>query len=66
MCNSCSQDPRDALAEAETALCGLRVLLNQQPLSESVAAHDVAALVALVHDRMRPAVDAIQSYVPRG
>lgn len=59
------EDPRDAIGQAEQALLGLRVLLSQQPLDESISPHDVAALIGLIHDRMRPAVEAIQSNVPR-
>lgn len=64
-CDPRCDDPRDAIAEAEQALMGLRVLLSQQPLCESVCPHDVAALLGLIHDRMRPAVEAVQDYVPR-
>ena len=59
------EDPRDSIAHAEAALGGLRIMLSQQPLSESVSPHDVAALVGLIHDRLQPAVEAIQTYVPR-
>ena len=65
VCNHCSQDPRDALGEAEAALMGLCIMLNQQPRDESIGAHDVAAVLRVIHDRLRPAVDAIQNYVPR-
>lgn len=61
----CTEDPRDSLAHAEAALCGLRIMLSQQPLGESVSPHDVAALVGLIHDRLQPAVEAVQTYVPR-
>lgn len=59
------EDPRDSIAYAEAALCGLRTLLNQQPRSESIGAHDIAALLGVIHDRMAPAAEAIQKYVPR-
>lgn len=61
----CNEDPRDSIAHAEAALCGLRVMLSQQALSESVSPHDVAALLGLIHDRLHLAVEAIQDYVPR-
>lgn len=59
------EDPRDSIAHAEAALCGLRVLLSQQPNHESIGTHDMAALLAVIHDRMAPAAEAIQKYVPR-
>ena len=66
MCNSCNfEDPRDALAQADNAITGLQILLNQQPLGESIGAHYVAAVLGIIGDRMRPAVEAIQKYVPR-
>lgn len=61
----CSQDPRDAVEEASSALWGLRSLLSQQPNGETIGAHGVAALLGIIHDRLEPAVDALQGYVPR-
>lgn len=64
-CDPRPEDPRDAIAYAESALYGVRVLLSQQPMGESVSPHDVAAVLGVIHDRMRPAVEAIQSYAPK-
>lgn len=65
MCNHCSADPRDAVGEVEVALCGLRVLVNQLPLGCEVPSTGLGALLGLLHDRLRPASDALQDYIPR-
>jgi hypothetical protein len=65
MCNHCSSDPRDALGEVEEALCGLRVLVNKLPIGEEVGASGLGAILGLLHDRLRPASDALQDYIPR-
>ena len=65
MCNHCTLDPRDAAAEAESALSGLRILLNELPANADVPASSVAALVGLIHDRLDPAVEKLQGYWPR-
>lgn len=61
----CAPDPRDALASADDALRGLLALLHQQAPGESVEPRDLAALLGIIHDRMRPAVEAVQAYDPR-
>lgn len=65
MCNHCSSDPRDAVGEVEMALCGLRHLVNQLPLGADVGATGLGSLLGLLHDRLRPASDTLQDYVPR-
>lgn len=65
MCDRCSQDPRDAIGEAERALLGLRFLLNGLPPRSEVSVEDVAAIIDLIHDRLDGAAAAINGYVPR-
>ena len=65
MCRACKpEDPRDALSHADNALACLQILLDQQTPGETVVAHDVAAALYLIGEKMRPAVEAIQTYVP--
>ena len=61
----CDEDPRDSIAYAGSALSGLRVILAQIPASSPVYPDGICALISLIHDRIDPAVDAIQGYVPR-
>jgi hypothetical protein len=65
MCNRCSSDPRDAVGEAERALLGLRILVNELPPGADVHANGLGALLGLIHDRLEPAADALQGYTPR-
>lgn len=65
MCNRCSADPRDALAEAERALAGLRILVNECAPSGDIDASSLGALLGLIHDRLEPATEKLQGYVPR-
>lgn len=65
MCNRCSSDPRDAVGEAEDALLGLRLLVNECAPSGDIDAKGLGALLGLIHDRLAPAVEKLQGYVPR-
>lgn len=65
MCNHCSLDPRDAAAEADDALRGLRILVNECAPSGDLDAKGIGALLGLIHDRLRPAVEKLQDYGPR-
>lgn len=65
MCNRCSRDPRDAIAEAEDALRGLRILVNEAGPSADLEGKGMGALLGLIHDRLQPAVEKLQDYVPR-
>lgn len=65
MCNHCSSDPRDAAAEAGRALLGLRILVNELPRGSSADPNTLAALLDLIHDRLEPAVEKLQNYIPR-
>ncbi len=64
MCNRCSRDPRDAVAEAEDALRGLRILVNKCGPSADLEGTGIGALLGLIHDRLGPAVEKLQDYVP--
>ena len=59
------EDPRDAVAYADTALTGVCVMLNQQPRGETILAHLVAAVLSVISDRLAPAVTQLQDYVSR-
>ena len=61
MCDP-TPDPRDAAGAAERALFGLRRLLNELPPSHDLSAECIAPLVELIHDRLEPAVDALQKW----
>lgn len=65
MCNRCSSDPRDAVGEAERALLGLRTLVNQLPPGGDINPVGLGELLGLIHDRLEPASDTLQNYVPR-
>ena len=65
MCNYRTHDPRDAAGEAEQALLGLRIMLNELPPGADVPANRIASLVGIIHDRLGPAVDQLQDYIPR-
>lgn len=65
MCNLCSADPRDAVGEAERALLGLRILVNELPPGTGADAGTLGALLGLIHDRLEPASEKLQDYVPR-
>lgn len=65
MCNRCSSDPRDAVGEAERALLGLRTLVNQLPLGGDISATGLGELLGLIHDRLEPAAEKLQDYIPR-
>lgn len=66
MCSEqCREDPRDAVAYADSALTGVCVMLNQHPVGETISAHTAAAVLGVISDRLAPAVEALQKYVPR-
>lgn len=65
MCNKCNEDPRDSIGDAEQALAGLSIMLNELGKNGHIRAIDVAPIVSLIHERLQGATDAIQGYVPR-
>ncbi|MBP9184279.1 MAG: hypothetical protein KBF78_14180 [Fuscovulum sp.] len=65
MCNAGRPDPRDAVGVAERALWGLRILIHELPPDADIPASGIGPILDLIHDRLDPAVDALQSYVPR-
>lgn len=65
MCNHCSPDPRDAVGQAGDALLGLSILINELPADSSVDVRGLGAILGLIHDRLNPAADKLQDYVPR-
>jgi hypothetical protein len=64
MCEHSTPDPRDAAAVAERALLGLRRLVNELPPGTDIGSDGLGPLLDLIHDRMEPAVNSLQSYVP--
>ena len=65
MCNRCSDDPRDGVAQAEAALAGLRLLINELPADADLQARNLGPIIDLIHDRLDPAVTALQDFAPR-
>lgn len=65
MCNHCTQDPRDRILQAERALWGLRTVLAELPPGSGIPAEGLGTLVAIIHDRLDSAAEAIQDFVPR-
>ncbi len=65
MCNRCSTDPRDAVGEAERALLGLRILVSELPPGTGADTSTLGALLGLIHDRLEPAAEKLQDYIPR-
>lgn len=66
MCNRCDDDPRDVVGEAGAALRSLRRILAECPPGAEVPADSLSILVGLIHNRLDPAVDRLQDFVPRG
>lgn len=60
MCNQDSDDPRDAAMEASAALGGLSRLLAGLRCDADLPPQGLASLVGLVHEKLEPAVDALQ------
>jgi hypothetical protein len=65
MAETCSNDPRDAVGEVERALLCLRTPVNQLPIGGDIEPSGLGELLGLIHDRLTPASDALQDYVPR-
>lgn len=61
-CNTPEADPRDAASEAELALFGLRVLLNELPPDSMVPVKGLSPLIGLIHERLDPAVARLQGW----
>lgn len=65
MCQSCnSGDPRDDVSDAARALRGLYLLLSDRS-GDASAVSDLPTLVGLIDDKLFPASEALQNYVPR-
>lgn len=65
MCRICESDPRDAIAQGERALLGLRVMVGMVPPGEDIPVNVLGPLLDIIHDRIELAVEDIQNYVPR-
>ena len=66
MCNHCTSDPRDEVGTAASALVGLLHLLAEGRSNGTVPVDGLAALCGLIEDRLSPAAQQLQDYVPRG
>lgn len=64
MCTDTCPDPRDAAIYATRALRGLQIMLADRP---AVCAGDaeLPLLLEIINDRLEPAVQQLQDYVPR-
>jgi hypothetical protein len=65
MCNHCSSDPRDRIAQAERALWGLRHLINQLEPGEELNAEGIGSIVTMIHEQLEGAATEVQTFVPR-
>jgi hypothetical protein len=69
MCTKCNEDPRDELAYAVNALAGIRDLVgdigSERTQFHMVGPRELAELLRMVSDRLEPAVEKLQGYVPR-
>lgn len=65
MCECSHADPRDAVHEATAALAGIWRALAECAPGAQIPAREFGAALAIVVERLEPAVDALQDYVPR-
>jgi hypothetical protein len=65
MSNRPEVDPRDAAYQAERALLGLRLLVGMAPTDDDIPVSALSPLLDIIHDRLEPAIDALQNYLPR-
>jgi hypothetical protein len=63
MCDFPREDPRDAASEACAALLGVVFFVSER--TEPIDPKSLGSMLRLIFDRLDPACEAMQNFVPR-